>query len=140
MTAARAVEPAKPKSVTFEVQALPLSAQILLDGRLLGTHHYLGPQASRGGKVTLEVRADGHLSERKELLLDRDMSLQIVLAPDPALASVNQGLAVAGDASASNPPAAPQTVARVMKKPSGKCNPPYVFAADGVKTYKPECF
>ncbi|HEX2670008.1 MAG TPA: hypothetical protein VHM25_03995 [Polyangiaceae bacterium] len=66
------------------------------------------------------------------------MSVQIVLAPDPALAAVTA--APTADSTAPSPRLASQNASRVVKKPSGKCNPPYVFAADGVKTYKPECF
>ncbi|HEY0464789.1 MAG TPA: hypothetical protein VGC79_11295, partial [Polyangiaceae bacterium] len=134
-----------PKTVMFEVQALPAGAEILLDGKLLGTDHFSGPQPAVNRKVSLEVRASGHLPERKELVLTRDMSLQIVLAPDPAAASAS--LPGALDSSAANPRLRVPGTARATNKPAGgsgnraaKCNPPYVFAADGVKTYKPECF
>jgi eukaryotic-like serine/threonine-protein kinase len=134
-----AAQPAPPKTVMFEVQALPAGAEILLDGKLLGTNHFAGPQPFANRKVSLEVRASGHLSEHKELVLTRDMSVQIVLAPDPALASAAAPVPPA-DSAAPSPRLSTQAGARVVKKPSGKCNPPYVFAADGVKTYKPECF
>jgi tRNA A-37 threonylcarbamoyl transferase component Bud32 len=139
-TSASAVEAPRPKTILLEVQALPANAEILLDGTLLGTNHISGPQPSTDRKVTLEVRAAGHLTERKELLLTRDMSLQIVLAPDPAFSPASGPQLVAADSSSANPQIAAPTAARVMRKRSGKCNPPYVFAADGVKTYKPECF
>lgn len=131
-------QPAAPKTVMFEVQALPAGAEIILDGKLLGTNHFVGPEPFAERKVSLEVRAEGHLSEHKEIVLTRDMSLQIVLAPDPALAVVSAAPAV--DSVAPTPRSATPSGSRVVKKPSGKCNPPYVFAADGVKTYKPECF
>jgi eukaryotic-like serine/threonine-protein kinase len=138
-TAASVTEHAPTKTVMFEVQALPAGAEILLDGKLLGTDHFLGPQPSSSRKVSLEVRAAGRITERKEIALSRDMSLQIVLSPEPALAEVHT------PAPPSAPPRA-QGAARLANKPanptarSAKCNPPYVFAADGVKTYKPECF
>jgi hypothetical protein len=134
-----------PKTIMFEVQALPAGAEILLSGKLLGTDHFSGAQPLVDRKVPLEVRANGYLTERKEVVLTRDMSLQIVLAPDPALAAASASAAAASDASAAS--VRPHTPARAPSKPAGgsgnrsaKCNPPYVFAADGVKTYKPECF
>jgi len=133
-------QPAPPKTVLFEVQALPAGAEIVLDGKLLGTNHFAGPQPLVDRKVSLEVRASGHLTERKELVLTRDMSLQIVLAPDPALALVTAPAVPAADSAAPSPRLAAHNAGRGVKKLSGKCNPPYVFAADGVKTYKPECF
>jgi len=139
-TAVSAAEHAPPKSVMFEVQALPAGAEILLDGKRLGTDHFLGPQPSSERKVSLEVRAAGRIAERKELVLNRDMSLQIVLSPEPVLAEERTP-------AAPDPPPRAQSTARTTNKPatgsgnrSAKCNPPYVFAADGVKTYKPECF
>lgn len=145
--AASAVEPSPPKAIMFEVQALPKGAEILLDGKLLGTDHFSGPQPLVDRKVALEVRASGHLSERKEVVLTRDMSLQIVLAPDPALTAASPSAAAAVDSSAANSRLHTPGTARATNKPatvagnrSAKCNPPYVFASDGVKTYKPECF
>ena len=138
---------AQPKTITFEVQALPAGAEILLDGKLLGTGHIEGTQPAADRKVSLEVRASGHLTERKVITLTRDMSLQIVLAPDPAAAAASVTAPATADSSAANAPLRSQASPRAASKPasapsnrSAKCNPPYVFAADGVKTYKPECF
>src|SRR6478736_241297 len=135
-----AAQPASPKAVMFEVQALPAGAEILLDGKALGADHFVGPQPFSERKVALEVRANGHLTERKELVLTRDMSLQIVLAPDPALAATSAPTTAPVESASPSPKQATLAPSRALKKPSGKCNPPYVFAADGVKIYKPECF
>jgi hypothetical protein len=116
-----------------------------LDGKRLGTDHFSGPQPALDRKVSLEVRAAGRVTERKEIVLTRDMSLQIVLAPDPALPAASAPVVPAPEPS--TPTSRPRPATRVTSKlanASGtrarKCNPPYVFAADGVKTYKPECF
>jgi len=142
-----ATEQAPAKTVMFEVQALPPGAQILLDGKLLGTDHYSGQQPATDRKVTLEVRAPGRTTERKELTLTRDMSVQIVLAPEPALPVASASAAAPADSSAPNSKPRAPSAPRLTSKPantagnrSSKCNPPYVFTADGVKTYKPECF
>ncbi|HYQ44810.1 MAG TPA: serine/threonine-protein kinase [Polyangiaceae bacterium] len=134
--------PVQPKTVMFEVQALPADAEIFLDGKLLATNHFSGPRPYAERKVSLEVRASGHVTERKELVLTRDMSLQIVLAADPAatVARAEAPVAAAMDSAVPSSRVAVQGNARTNKKVSAKCNPPYVFAADGVKTYKPECF
>jgi len=144
---ASAVERQAAKTILFEVQALPTGAEILLDGKSLGTDHFSGTQPSIDKKVSLEVRANGYLTEHKAVVLTRDMSLQIVLAPDPALALASVSAAAAADSSVANAQARTPGSARALSKPVGgsshrsaKCNPPYVFAADGVKTYKPECF
>lgn len=131
-------QPTAPKTVMFEVQALPAGAEILLDGKSLGTSHFAGPQPFLERKVSLEVRAAGHLPERKELVLTRDMALQIVLAPDPALVPTPAVAPSAVESAAASPRLA--VPSRALKKTPGKCNPPYVIAPDGVKTYKPECF
>lgn len=138
---------AQPKTISFEVQALPAGAEIFLDGKLLGTGHIEGTQLAADRKVSLEVRASGHLTERKVITLTRDMSLQIVLAPEPAAAAASVTAPATADSSAANAPLRSQVSPRAASKPASppsnraaKCNPPYVFAADGVKTYKPECF
>jgi len=129
------------KTVLFEVQALPAGAEILLDGKLLATDHFSGPRPAADRKVSLEVRAPGHLTERKELALTRDMTLQIVLAPDPAAASAPAVAAVSSSTAHARlrAPGASRLASKSTNR-SAQCNPPYVFAKDGVKTYKPECF
>jgi serine/threonine-protein kinase len=147
-SSASVTETARPKTILFEVQALPPGAEILLDGKLLGTDHFSGSEPVTERKVSLEVRASGHVTERKEIALTRDMSVQIVLAPDPAAADARASVpTAAADSSPTSAPARAQVNPRTTNKSastsrnrSAKCNPPYVFAADGVKTYKPECF
>ena len=131
-----------PKTVQLEVQALPAGAEILLDGELLASDHFAGPRPTNERKVWLEVRAPGRLTERKEIALTRDMTLQIVLAPDPALAAAPAPAAAESSSSTPNSRARPASASRPSKSANrwAQCNPPYVFAKDGVKTYKPECF
>jgi len=130
-----ATESPQPKTVMVEVQAQPLGAQIFLEGKLLGENHFSGALPLTNRKVSLEVRATGHTSEHKEIALTRDMSLQFVLAPEPAIVAASAS-APAPDSNARVVP----PVVRATKKRLPQCNPPFVFAADGVKTYKPECF
>ncbi len=132
--------------VTLQVEALPHGAQIFLDGALLGSDHFAGSRPARTGKALLEVSAPGHLSERKEISLRNDIDLQIVLQPDPAAnvdAEKVEAPEPASEVGAASPRPRPRNASRPPKVSghrSGKCNPPYTFGPDGIKTYKPECF
>jgi hypothetical protein len=146
--------PEAPKTVALEVNVRPRGAEIFLDGKPLGRDHFAGQQPLTDDPVVIEVSAPNHLSQRKELKLRKDMSIQFVLEPDPAIAKPTDSApssaasAPAVDArslrarasSRSVSPAAPRPAARSAGIPSRKCTPPYIFGADGVKTYKPECF
>ena len=146
-----AVSTAIPASVTFEVDVLPAGAEILLDGQLLGRDHYAGDVPTSDRKVWLEVRAPGHLSERKELSLRKDMTLQIVLKPEVPPSTPESSVQLMEALPAKTELGSVATKSRVrtstpklaalpaLKDVAG-CKPPYTFAADGVKVYKPECF
>ncbi len=133
----------EPRTVALEVEALPRGAEILLDGRPLAKDRYAGQQLRANQRVVLEVRARGYLSERKEVVFNKDMSLQFVLKPDPA----NRQQAIAESTPAIGAPPAPsgraahaRPRATARSNTSRNCDPPYTFGADRVKTYKPECF
>jgi eukaryotic-like serine/threonine-protein kinase len=153
----RATPRAAPSTVTLEVEALPRGAEILLDGRLVGRDHFAGPEPLTGRAVVLEVRAARSLTERRELTLSKDISLQFALQPEPTVAkpgaatklgAVEPGadtkLPSVNSAAARAPSRNVSSAARKPVSPSANssrnCSPPYVFGADGVKTYKPECF
>jgi len=129
------------KTVAFEVQALPEEAEIFLNDQLLATKFFSGQVPLVDHKAVLEVRAPGYLSERKVLTLTRDMSLQIVLTAEPRVVATGAAsVTPIESAVASSPPRSPVIGKAPKASRSAKCNPPYVFAADGVKTFKPECF
>ncbi|HET9931179.1 MAG TPA: serine/threonine-protein kinase [Polyangiaceae bacterium] len=134
-------------TVSLQVDALPHGAQIYLDGALLGSDHFAGSQPVRDHKAVLEVSAPGHLSERKEISLRKDIDLQIVLRPDPAANSETvkpDSTMPAPDGSSASPRTRTRNGGRPSSKSSGngsaKCTPPYTLGPDGIKTYKPECF
>ncbi len=162
-----------PETIALEVDALPPGAEILLDGRRLGTDHFREAQPMTHRKAVLEVRAPGYVSEQQEVLLSTNTTIRIVLEPEPALAAVPAAAAAAGpaaavpaaaaraaDASGSasvasgdalsgiGPRARPPGSAQATNRPPlpfprsapRNCTPPYFFSADGIKTYKPECF
>jgi hypothetical protein len=157
-------EEPSPKTISLEIDARPLGAELFLDGTLVGRDHFAAQRSVSDKRLTLEVRAPGYLSERRTLSLRNDTTLQIALAQDPAAATPAAAASVsAGDAKLQASPvlagrparsrsvagrhASPRdTPSTAAPKPaplarrSAKCNPPFVYSADGVKTYKPECF
>lgn len=137
------------KTVMLDVEALPPGSEILLDGRPLGTDRFVGPQPSTDRKVALEVRAPGHLCDRRELTLRGDTVLKITLEPNaagrPGLSgSVSAPLAPSSSRSRMQTSSVvadrPRAPAPARSNRSNRCKPPYTFSSDGVKTYKPECF
>jgi eukaryotic-like serine/threonine-protein kinase len=134
--------------VTLEVAASPPGAEIFLDGRRLGQDHVTLSEPASGRVGTLEVRARGHLTARRELSLEHDNSVEVVLKAEPVV--------VVPSAASAEPAASPVAKARAVRAPTkaaapkpaphratkhaGNCNPPFTLSADGVKTYKTECF
>lgn len=143
-TRAREAPATSPQMVVLEVEVAPPNAEIFLDGASIGRGRFRGAEPAREKKRVLEVRAAGHVAERRELLLKQNSSLQFVLEPLPAAASTQ-----AASAAAVVPPAHARVGSRDraeaggprrIAKRSSNCNPPYVFGSDGVKTFKPECY
>lgn len=135
------------QTVAFEVEVIPASAQIVLDGKLLGTRHVTEPQPLSDNPRLLEVRAPGYVSQRKSVVLRKDTALQIVLQKESPTtlptASASSPHASTGASTPRQTGAAARSHPRIPTKArvrSPECNPPYRFSADGVKTYKPECF
>lgn len=147
---ARAGEQRTPRTVAFEIEAQPAGAEIQLDGRLLGRDRYVGKQPYSDAKVVLEVSAPGHLSQKRAIALRNDLSLHIVLEPEPAREPPPVAVAspkATSSASSTDPPTPRRALpsnhthkVAVSGARSRRCTPPYSIGADGVKTYKPECF
>ncbi|HEY3595481.1 MAG TPA: hypothetical protein VGL13_16450, partial [Polyangiaceae bacterium] len=130
-----------------------------LDGARVGQDQYRSSGAPTERKATLEARAPGYVSERREVALDEDVTLKLVLQPDPVETSEIANTAASADHKASGDtkmepdlpksagasahvtprPVKPRDKSRTTT-PSPSCNPPYTLGSDGVKTYKPECF
>jgi serine/threonine-protein kinase len=84
-TAARAQGPsAAPRSVSLRIGAYPGEATITLDSEPLPRNPYEGQRSADLGPHTLEVSAPGYLTQRYELLLERDLDVQLALLPAPA--------------------------------------------------------
>ncbi|HET9955243.1 MAG TPA: serine/threonine-protein kinase [Polyangiaceae bacterium] len=140
--------PVHPESVELEVEASPPNAEIYLDGERLGVGRYSGSRRFAPPKAVLEVSAPGYAKERKELSLVRDTALQIVLKPELSVQSTPVFAASADPVTGDKTESPTRSAGPRTRRPGGStsargsrgCNPPYTFSADGVKTYKPECF
>jgi hypothetical protein len=142
-----------PQFVTFEVEVSPRNAEVLVGGKLVGKGRYMGQFPVSGDITVLELKAPGYKTERREVVLRKDLTLHTILEPKTELTLVREPHTTASahstgfESSAppsrkdlrSNPKSVNKAVATNAKS-AQKCNPPYTFSADGVKTYKPECF
>lgn len=149
--------------VELEVVAHPPSAEIFVDGSSIGIGRvrYKFPRSQQSS--TVEVSLAGYLTERRKIFLRGDTSLEVSLreAAAPPLeakptpqsdAPTSQSPAVSltrkraqADRRGARPTsavnaAAPAAPATVVTAPIRNCSPPYRLSADGVKTFKPECF
>jgi len=150
-------QPAAERTVRLEVEALPAGSEIYLDGNRVGQDRYRATPASSERKALLEARAPGYVSERKEVTLRDDVAVAFVLQQEK---TETTSPAVSADPKAeteakteSDPSKSPRSPAHPVSRsakprdkappsttPAANCNPPYTFDAEGVKTYKPECF
>lgn len=146
------------RTVQLAIEALPTGSEIFLDGARVGQDQYRATPASSDRKVQLDVRAPGYLSEHREVSLNSDVIVQVVLqqeTPEKTETAAVSGGNTEIEAKAENdppksakaPPRLPTRPAKPREKPSStapaaalNCNPPYTLGADGVKTYRPECF
>jgi hypothetical protein len=71
------------RSVSLRIGAYPGDATILLDAEPLPHNPYQGHRSADLGPHTLEVSAPGYLTQRYEVLLDRDLDVDLALPPAP---------------------------------------------------------
>jgi len=160
-TIATSAAPA-PRMIRFDVAVSPSNAEVILDGQPVSNPTHTQREAS-ARRVLIEVRAPGHVPERHSVSLDGDVQLDVKLVPMSSESTVDASANKVGalDTPAPSPPRhnvasrpaftpppvprppppapAATTSAQGEAKPKS-CNPPYTLSADGVKTYKPECF
>jgi hypothetical protein len=138
--------------VSLEVDASPPSAEIFLDGRRIGKGYFRVSEVAEPRVALLEVRAPGYVTAHRELSLDRNSSIDVVLKAEspPTSATTESPKGARTPAKAAGPApgaikprvsrAAAKAPAQKATKRAANCNPPYTLGADGVKTYKTECF
>lgn len=154
------------RQVHLALSATPASAEIFVDGERV-PNPFRGMRDASARTVVVEVRAPGHATETRTISLDANVELDIVLAAAPTASTSAAGAGSAAPVAvpartSSSPKGAPvkaapsqaavanrpASVPSASAAPSAKspetkaksCNPPYTLSADGVKTYKPECF
>jgi serine/threonine-protein kinase len=145
----------RPSTVTLEVEAHPVGAEISLNGKSLARGHFVGEFPRTDARALIEVSAPGHLKQTREIALRKDLALQIVLEADrvtsasttptasanpPALSAPTSRKAVVTANQVRATAKAAHTGSATRPEVSRNCKPPYTLGPDGVKTYKPECF
>ncbi len=83
-----------PGDVGLQVRAVPEDARILLDGRSVGRSPWSARLPRDGSRHELRVEAHGYTSRVREVVLDKDLELELVLERDPGAAAA--GPATAG--------------------------------------------
>jgi serine/threonine-protein kinase len=150
-----------PHPIHVDVIAYPPAAEIFVDGvRASNPLHTTQDSSTR--RAVIEVRAPGYASETHTMSLDSDVALDVKLAPVAGATAAAEEDAAAKAAPPHDAPSQAKAVsakvtAPVYRAPAAatpataaapapaetkakSCNPPYTLSADGVKTYKPECF
>jgi len=131
--------------IRLNVSSNPTHAFIALNGKTLGTTPWSGEFPSNAANATLELKADGYEPAIRTVSLAEDLSVEIQLQPVHSVDSSpsessgpkktlkrSKTLSVATKSSApANSPSAPN---------APNCTPPYTLGADGIRTYKAECF
>lgn len=106
------------QEVRLQLRALPASAKITLDGRQL-ENPYVGAVAKDGKKHALLVEAEGYGSERREVVFDADIVLDLTLEKETP-----EEPRVAASADVEEPPPAESGKAVAGRPPRGGRRPP----------------
>ena len=106
---------------------------ITLDGAVLSGNPFRGRFARDRSSHTLEIRAPGHVTDKRILAFDRDVDLTIALAPEPspsAVASVAEAPVAPSAAASTAPPSADTTSRRPASTTPSRGNPAPTSAHD----------
>ncbi len=144
---------ARPETVLLAVEAAPVGADIFVDGKPLGRSPLRAQQPWSDRVAVVTVEAPGYLTESREVTLEKDFALEVVLKPHPGVdldiartpvPSASKPVAGASSRPVARPPAVSRVTPRPPRPPASpaakNCHPPYWYTTDGIKTYKPECF
>ncbi|KYF71373.1 hypothetical protein BE11_08995 [Sorangium cellulosum] len=122
-------QPARPATVRVRIAASPRHAALFLDGEPLATNPFKARMEKSGAAHEVRAEAPGYASARAEIVLDRNVDLDLVLEQEKRDAA----------------PAPPHPVKRAptaepaAPPPEADCNPPYDFNEHGIKKFKPAC-
>lgn len=131
--------------VSFSIASTPPGARAMLDGNLLGLTPWVGTLPARMQSATLTVQLNGFDAFTQSVALSQDFNIDVHLQAQvpPAAASATDPVPerkpaykhVGVRARPTKPTSSPSKPA-----PNSNCNPPYTLSADGIRTYKAECF
>jgi eukaryotic-like serine/threonine-protein kinase len=77
-----------PRKVLLSLRVNAPDASIYLDGTRIGDTPFAGLQPLDGSPHTLRVEAPGHVTLEREIRLERDLQVELVMSPLPAPAEV----------------------------------------------------
>ncbi len=129
-------------TVQLRVTAFPATAKIFLDNQLLPSNPFAQGVPRDGKKHVLRFEASGHEIAEREISLDNDNDLVVVLEQSGSgTSSAPKSTATA--APTRKPVANTGRIAPATKAPpparKSNCDPPFTVDDRGVKRYKPEC-
>ncbi|WP_437288379.1 serine/threonine protein kinase [Sorangium sp. So ce406] len=124
-------QPARPATVRVRIAASPRHAALFLDGEPLATNPFKARMEKSGAAHEVRAEAPGYASARAEIVLDRNVDLDLVLEQEKRDAPTAPAPARVVKRAPTAEPAAPP--------PEADCNPPYYFNEHGIKKFKPAC-
>jgi serine/threonine-protein kinase len=135
--------PAAPAQVQVRITAFPATSKLYLDGQMLPSNPYFRQYPKDAKKqLHVEVRADGHVSETRDVPLDQNAEIVVTLSPLPKAAEQPAAPAptvtIGKTPRTTRPTTTPSTT--TAAPPKANCDPPFVIDERGMKRYKPECF
>ncbi|XXX76590.1 serine/threonine-protein kinase [Sorangium sp. So ce134] len=106
------------------IKASPASAKILVDGVELPSNPFEGKLIKDGAAHRIEISAPGHIAQRRMLVFDRDIALDVTLyqaprapAPSPTTTATTSATATAAVTATSQPTAPPAEVDPTIPPP-----------------------
>ncbi|HSC86374.1 MAG TPA: protein kinase [Polyangiaceae bacterium] len=129
----------QPARVTLRVAASPASAQVSIDGELLGNPVTRDYSRDPERRVQVVASASGHESESRSVELGQNLELVIELAPLPVAPSSAEVAAPVPVPSAKPVSTKPRPKVTPTRPGGDDCATPYYIDERGVKKFKRNC-
>jgi hypothetical protein len=132
-----------PGLVHFAVESSPPGASVWLDGMQVGVTPWVADIPSKKEPRTLELKAENFETVTKTILPTSDFAAEITLEPTRPAAQIAHDDTERVIRSNSKHVKAVTVAKPPVASPgagSANCTPPYTLSADGIRTYKAECF
>jgi serine/threonine-protein kinase len=125
------------RTVSLELRAEPLSAQLKFDGVPL-TGNPVTKVLPKGDFVhRLDATAPGYEPASKEIIAEQDAAVLLSLSPSPATKSAKRQAAKTHVVP--SPPAIPSVQPATPSPADARCEQPFYFNDQGIKAVRPEC-